>query len=147
METELDTRRISMKLLLTLISVSIMISGCSSKKILEGGRPMKDVYYEAMSGDQILIEEEQIEDVDKNSNTIVTKIYPASRSTVNDTDETKNYFRNSDNEFEDLFQSFDNPYLYVYIYPHVTSDGLAVPGYITKIRMFESDHQYIPYLD
>ena len=54
------------------------------------------------------------------------------------------FTRNQTNELDNVFPLYPNPTIYMYIDPHITIDGLPVPGYTTKFRMFRQDHFALP---
>lgn len=47
------------------------------------------------------------------------------------------YTREAGNEIRNLFPTLENPTLLMYVFPHVTGKGVAVPGYATAFPMYE----------
>lgn len=56
----------------------------------------------------------------------------------------RGFTRDSHREIRQLFPSVNNPTLVTYIFPHITSAGLPVPGYTTAFRMYPEDAFALP---
>ncbi|WP_233188847.1 TIGR03751 family conjugal transfer lipoprotein [Hydrogenovibrio sp. SC-1] len=52
------------------------------------------------------------------------------------------YTRNANNELNHLFPRLPNPTLVMFIYPHISSSGVPVPGYSTAFSMYEKAIEY-----
>jgi conjugative transfer region lipoprotein (TIGR03751 family) len=61
-----------------------------------------------------------------------------------DSDNLAGFSRNADNEIQTLFPRLPNPPLVMYIYPHLTDTGQAVPGYATSFSMYEKTEYALP---
>ncbi len=48
-------------------------------------------------------------------------------------------------ELDEQFPTLPNPTLFMYVYPHLSSsEGVPVPGYTTKFKMYERDQYAMP---
>lgn len=54
------------------------------------------------------------------------------------------YTRTAANETRNLFSRLPNPDLCFYVYPHLSLEGLPVPGYSSCIPMYETTHYALP---
>ncbi|MEW8439285.1 MAG: TIGR03751 family conjugal transfer lipoprotein [Candidatus Thiodiazotropha taylori] len=54
------------------------------------------------------------------------------------------YTRTAVNETRNLFSRLPNPDLCFYVYPHLSEEGLPVPGYSSCIPMYETTHYALP---
>jgi len=54
------------------------------------------------------------------------------------------YTRNARNELDVLFPRLPNPTLVMYVYPHISSSGVPVPGYSTSFPMYERTEYALP---
>jgi conjugative transfer region lipoprotein (TIGR03751 family) len=54
------------------------------------------------------------------------------------------YTRTAANETRNLFPRLPNPDLCFYVYPHLSQEGLPVPGYSSCISMYEKTHYALP---
>lgn len=54
------------------------------------------------------------------------------------------YTRTASNELDMLFPRLPNPVLVMYVYPHLSSAGVPVPGYSTAFKLYESDQYALP---
>jgi len=54
------------------------------------------------------------------------------------------YTRDAYNELELVFPRLDNPTLVLYVYPHLTPQGMAIPGYSVALPMYERVHYALP---
>lgn len=52
------------------------------------------------------------------------------------------YTRNANNELNSLFPRLPNPTLVMYVYPHISTSGVPVPGYSTAFPMYEKAVEY-----
>ncbi|MCG7904294.1 MAG: TIGR03751 family conjugal transfer lipoprotein [Candidatus Thiodiazotropha sp. 6PLUC2] len=61
-----------------------------------------------------------------------------------DTYNMSGYTRTAANETRNLFARLPNPDLCFYVYPHLSQEGLPVPGYSSCIPMYETTHYALP---
>lgn len=54
------------------------------------------------------------------------------------------YTRSVTRETELLFTTLPNPKLQMYVFPHITEGGLAIPGYSVEFSMYETDQYALP---
>lgn len=54
------------------------------------------------------------------------------------------YSRNAHNEIEALFPRLPNPTLVMYVFPHLSASGRAVPGYATSFPLYENTPYALP---
>ncbi len=52
--------------------------------------------------------------------------------------------RDAVTEIDNRFPLLPNPWLVLYIYPHLAEDGAPVPGYTTAFRMYARDEFALP---
>ena len=112
--------------------LSSFIFGCASTKedvFKDAEKEMKtmgEIYESAMVSDkssQLLIKRE-----------------------INDGEEDlSGYARNESNVLSMKFPRLNNPTLYMYVYPHITSSNNPIPGYITHFKMFKEAPYVLPH--
>ncbi|RBW47270.1 TIGR03751 family conjugal transfer lipoprotein [Psychromonas sp. B3M02] len=56
----------------------------------------------------------------------------------------RGYTRNVNNETKVLFKKLENPMLVGYVFPHLNSDNIPIPGYSVPFRMSDKDLWAIP---
>ena len=97
------------------IWLSLMaLTGCAANKIPESSRTMADIY----AGDT--------------ANARLTReINNGAKDLVGST-------REAATELTTRFPQVPNPTLTLYVFPHLTKDGLPIPGYITEFSMYAS---------
>ncbi|MET0080877.1 MAG: TIGR03751 family conjugal transfer lipoprotein [Candidatus Thiodiazotropha lotti] len=112
---------ISMILLLSLV-------GCANKppKDLSEGPTMRDVLNQHVGG---------------GSGALKGPIRRLGRPDVHN---MSGYTRTAANETRNLFSRLPNPDLCFYVYPHLSQEGLPVPGYSSCIPMYETTHYALP---
>ena len=97
------------------IWLSLMVlSGCAANKIPESSRTMADIYA---------------------SDTATTRL---TREINNGAKDLVGYTREAATELTTRFPQVPNPTLTMYVFPHLTKDGLPIPGYITEFSMYAS---------
>ena len=55
------------------------------------------------------------------------------------------FSRSQANELDNVFPQFPNPTIYIYIDPHITSDGLPIPGVTTKTKLMKRSEYALPH--
>jgi conjugative transfer region lipoprotein (TIGR03751 family) len=91
-----------------------LLNACAANKIPESGRTMADIYVGADGGAQV-------------------------NRGINDGEaDLSGYTRDAASEVRQLFPRLPNPTLVLYVFPHLTPDGLPVPGYATAFDMYPS---------
>ena len=124
------TKYIPTFLLLTII---VGATSCSSKKTLPNDGPtMVDVY----DGDLTYLDASQALPNDPN--------YRPRNDNAQYPYDLEKYTSVGVNELENHFVEVPNPTLYLYIRHHISENGLPVPGYTTKIKMYETTHYALP---
>ena len=97
------------------IWLSLMVlSGCAANKIPESSRTMANIYA---------------------SDTATTRL---TREINNGAKDLVGYTREASTELKTRFPQLPNPTLTMYVFPHLTKDGLPIPGYITEFSMYAS---------
>ena len=97
------------------IWLSLMaLTGCAANKIPESSRTMADIYA---------------------SDTATTRL---TREINNGGSDLVGYTREAATELTTRFPQVPNPTLTLYVFPHLTKDGLPIPGYITEFSMYAS---------
>ena len=105
-----------MKRLPLCAAISLMaLTGCAANKIPESTRTMADIYG---AGD---------------ASTTRLK-----REINNGGADLVGYTREAATELTTRFPQVPNPTLTLYVFPHLTKDGLPIPGYITEFSMYAS---------
>lgn len=56
----------------------------------------------------------------------------------------RGYTRDAAVELNALFPIVPNPTLIMFIYPHVTDAGREVPGYSSRLKMYQHEHYALP---
>jgi conjugative transfer region lipoprotein (TIGR03751 family) len=56
----------------------------------------------------------------------------------------RGYTRDAAVELNTLFPVVPNPTLIMFIYPHVTDAGREVPGYSSRLKMYQGEHYALP---
>lgn len=117
-----------MKLILTMsLMVLLSLIGCANKppKDLSEGRTMREVLNQHIGGGGTLSG-------------------PIRRLGRPDANSMSGYTRTAANETRNLFPRLPNPDLCFYVYPHLSQEGLPVPGYSSCIPMYETTHYALP---
>ena len=105
-----------MKRLPLCAAISLMaLNGCAANKIPESSRTMADIY---VAGD--------------------TSTPRLTREINNGSKDLAGYTREAATELTTRFPQVPNPTLTMYVFPHLTKDGLPIPGYITEFSMYAS---------
>ena len=92
----------------------ITLAACAANKIPESSRTMADIYVGADGGTQV-------------------------NRGINDGEaDLSGYTRDAASEVRQLFPRLPNPTLVLYVFPHLTPDGLPVPGYATAFDLYPS---------
>jgi len=113
-----------MKRLLMLL-MALWISGCASNA------PLKELSKEGPSTAQLMRQLSTQSNAQSLQN--IRPVYDANFGA---------YTRNSHNELEHLFPRLPNPTLVMYVYPHISTSGVPVPGYSTAFPMYEQAVEY-----
>ena len=91
-----------------------LLNACAANKIPESSRTMADIYVGADGGTQV-------------------------NRGINDGEaDLSGYTRDAASEVRQLFPRLPNPTLVLYVFPHLTPDGLPVPGYATAFDLYPS---------
>ena len=116
-----------MKMNVLMIFLLLILVGCANKppKALSEGPTMREVLNAHVGG----------------GNTLNGPIRRLDRS---DIDSMAGYTRDAANETRNLFPRLPNPDLCFYVYPHLSQEGLPVPGYSSCIPMYETNHDALP---
>lgn len=113
----------------------ILLSGCSllgdKESILpQGGPTMREVYDDHFKRS-------------KASLPAVRADFPAEEAGVSDGN-LEGYSREANNEIEALFPRLPNPTLVMYVFPHLSASGRAVPGYATSFQLYDKPPYALP---
>ena len=54
------------------------------------------------------------------------------------------YTRTAASEIHNLFPELPNPTLVMYVFPHITSDRVKVPGFSTVFKLYSQAHYALP---
>jgi len=102
------------------------ISGCATNA------PLQELSKEGPSTAE-LMRQSSMESTTRSSRTSLRPVYDANYSA---------YTRNANNELNSLFPRLPNPTLVMYVYPHISTSGVPVPGYSTAFPMYEKAVEY-----
>jgi len=106
-----------MQLPMKRLAISVMalaLTACAANKIPESTRTMADIYA---------------------SDTTTPRL---TREINNGGADLVGYTREAATELTTRFPQVPNPTLALYVFPHLTKDGLPIPGYITEFSMYAS---------
>lgn len=118
-----------MRSLVIVFSTSLMLGCVSSKEKIfdqENMLTMKQVYDQQVGANQI---------VSGNGGV---------RSVNNRDSDLSGFTREAGREIDVEFPELPNPDLVIYVWPHLTSGGMPVPGYYTKLKMYKSTEYALP---
>jgi len=54
------------------------------------------------------------------------------------------YTRDAYNEIQPLFPRLPNPILIMYVFPHLSPEGVPIPGYATPYPLYQQPHYALP---
>ena len=54
------------------------------------------------------------------------------------------YTRHAESELQSLFPEVPNPKLVMYVYPHISSSNIPIPGYAIPFYMYKEKHFALP---
>lgn len=116
--------------IILLCCLSSLMFGCASTK-------------EKVFADQ---EMKTMEEIYKESFGATKKIDDPSwdRIIKNDIGDLSGYTRSATNELTTLFPMLPNPKMSMFVFPHVTTSGLPVPGYTTNFHLYTSMKYAMP---
>ena len=91
-------------------------------------------------------EMKSMEEIYRESTGAVKKIDAADwdRIIKNDSGDLTGYTRTATNELTTLFPILPNPKMSMFVFPHVTTSGLPVPGYTTNFYLYTSEKFAMP---
>lgn len=111
------------------IWISLVMSACAGPKkqvVAKDAKTMQQVYEEKFGSTGVV------------DNTHLKR--PAQDGAV----DLRGYTRDAAIELNALFPVVPNPTLIMFIYPHVTSAGREVPGYSSRLKMYQGEHYAMP---
>lgn len=109
-----------------MLLMATWISGCATNA------PLQELSKEGPSTAE-LMRQSAMQSNTHSSNKYLRPVYDTNYS---------DYTRNANNELNHLFPRLSNPTLVMYIYPHISSSGVPVPGYSTAFSMYEKAVEY-----
>ena len=112
-------------MVLALTSSLVVLQGCvtTSEDIFgDDMTPMKEVYEQKVFGDGLNIRQQIARDIRDNSVHVNAKLHRHKKA----------------------FPKLPNPELIMHVFPHITPNGTAVPGYTTAFDLYEKNHYALP---
>lgn len=122
--------------IVTAIAITAVFPGCATQppEILSEGPSMRDIYYAHMNGT------DDSGSADRPERLIPVQDRPLDRSDQGLT----GYTRDASNEINNLFPRLPNPTLCMFVDPHLTDEGVGIPGYTTCFPMYETVEYALP---
>lgn len=111
------------------LCIALNLSGCASSHPPQNNISEAHIYHMAMEQSN----SESLKSVRK-------KITPLSQ-TIHDANLDK---ANVLNNLNQQFPLLPNPQTIVYVYPHLSVDGVPIPGYYTAFRLSDKNHYALP---
>ncbi|MGE4545994.1 MAG: TIGR03751 family conjugal transfer lipoprotein [Pedobacter sp.] len=111
-----------------MLLTALLINGCSTNA------PLKELSQEGPSTAELMRQAPSV-----SASNLSTR-HPRQLYDVNYND----YTRTANNELKSLFPRLPNPTLVMYVYPHLASSGVPVPGYSTAFPMYDTVQYALP---
>ncbi len=123
-----------LRALLVWISVPVLLAGCATHKdrvLPQDGKPMRQIYEEHFAS---------------MGRRVIDNARSGLKGGPGDGDANLHgYVRSAHEEIENRFPRLPNPVLVMFVYPHLAgSEGVPVPGYATRFRMYERTEYALP---
>ncbi len=123
-----------------LLTAALAGTGCTSRKHLfpETGPDMLDIYHRHMQ------QAGAPGNVTRWRRRLQADPPPPARPPGGGMDDLAGYTRTAATEIRHLFPLLPNPWMTVYVFPHLSREGVAVPGYSTAFPLYEVDQPALP---